>query len=128
MRKQNRTVPTIHGDINYKTVQCSNCENEFLPEETIVCGIDIRSKEIDHMSNDAYTTNFAKKYTLCWDCSEAVFGYSKTNSTGIYHLLADKTSTFDRVRNQTDLAALTVLIFLIVFFIFPTLVALFILL
>jgi len=79
--KKTEKAQTIHGDIDYDVVECSNCPNEFKLDETIPVGLDLKDKECDcgsSLCNKTYTEPKAKSY-LCQSCCEKIFGYKRSH-------------------------------------------------
>jgi len=67
-----QTVETVYGDVDFETVTCASCEQEYMPEDTITFhhGVTEKKKEYSSFVSVHYKTNTFKEVYFCENCKD----------------------------------------------------------
>lgn len=73
-----RKATTAHGEIEYETIPCENCDNDVLKEEAVPVHLDPKSKRCNEATICGAEHPYPRQEsTLCLHCAKSIFGYER---------------------------------------------------
>jgi hypothetical protein len=89
MKTKMEKSSTVHGDVEYEVVECSNCESTMRVEDAIPAGVGIYKSKCSRSICPEESERFAEKIALCEYCAENLFGYTQGIGSGMAPLIRD---------------------------------------
>lgn len=71
--KQPQSTVTPHGEIEYETVACENCDSDVLTDEAVYVGIGLKTGTCSGINDHTYDT-YRRSVALCDYCAEETLG------------------------------------------------------
>jgi hypothetical protein len=67
-----QTAQTVYGDVDFETVTCASCEQEYLPEDTITLhrGVTEKKKQYGSFVAVHYKANTLEQVHFCENCKD----------------------------------------------------------
>lgn len=69
-----QTAKTIHGEVEYETATCTNCNAEVMKSDAIYVGLDLKKRSCNGICNQKYES-YKKTKPLCEYCADSVLEY-----------------------------------------------------
>lgn len=80
------TIGTAHGEIEYETVDCCNCDSKVMVDDAVSVGIGLKEYTCRGMACDVEHKKPETTRNMCEFCAESIFDYSGSSRGAIVPL------------------------------------------